>query len=226
MMQSHQNQQVEFSTEYKSPNFTPTVIPVEFVVLHYTACSLERTISLLCDPARQASTHIVLDKDGGVYELVQCLSADPLRAWHSGPSNFIDKTGKEWQTFNDHAIGIEIVNENGNIFEFSEAQYTALAKLVSVLKERFPALKDPERIVGHEQIAGFRGKSDPGICFNWERVFKESYPDLSHPIRNARLDLRFQDYLKNRITQAPTDSKARDDFFTELSTECEKHLVP
>jgi hypothetical protein len=53
------------------------------------------------------------------------------------------------------------------------------------LKATYPALGRPEAIVGHEQIAGFRGKADPGLCFEWERLFAVCYPNLGAPRRAA-----------------------------------------
>ena len=64
----------------------------------------------------------------------------------------------------------------------------SLAVLTRHLISRFPALKSPERVLGHEQIAGFRGKADPGLCFNWPRFYAEVYPGQVAPERRAVLD--------------------------------------
>ena len=43
-----------------SPNYTATEIPVSYVVVHYTAADLARTLAIFADPAKQVSSHIVI----------------------------------------------------------------------------------------------------------------------------------------------------------------------
>jgi N-acetylmuramoyl-L-alanine amidase len=173
-------------TSRRSPNFTDLEISVEFAVLHYTATSLERTLEIFTDPTREASAHLVIDCDGTVYELVPCLDGGARRAWHAGKSRMevpINGDSRIVEGFNDLSIGIELVNLNGNIFSYTEAQYGALFSVIERLKARYPALKRPDSIVGHEQISGFRGKCDPGIRFEWERLFAVCYPNQGTPRR-------------------------------------------
>jgi N-acetylmuramoyl-L-alanine amidase len=173
-------------TTIRSPNFTDLEIPVEFVVLHFTAATLERTLKICTDPGSEVSAHLVIDRDGSIYELVPCLGGSARRAWHAGKSRMEVSTNGDSQlvdSFNDRSIGIELVNLNGNLFPYTEAQYASLFGLLERLKSLYPALGRPEVIVGHEQVAGFRGKSDPGICFEWERLFAVCYPNLGAPRR-------------------------------------------
>lgn len=186
-------------SDIRSPNFSDLNIPVEFVVLHYTAETLERTLELFTSVASEVSAHIVIDQDGVVYELVECLGGVAKRAWHAGKSRLEVVSGSGRRTveaFNDFSIGIELVNLNGNIFPYTEAQYTSLFALLDSLKGRYPALQSPEAIVGHEQIAGFRGKADPGRCFEWDRLFAVCYSGQGAPSRtplcSARLAERIQ----------------------------------
>jgi N-acetylmuramoyl-L-alanine amidase len=172
----------------RSPNFSDLEIPVRFVVLHYTAASLERTLEIFTTQATEVSAHIVIDRDGTVYELVDCLSGICKRAWHAGRSR-LELPGASGGTlvegFNDCSIGIELVNLNGNIFQYSEAQYASLFALIESLKAMYPALNAPESVIGHEQIAGFRGKCDPGRCFEWSRLFSVCYPNQGAPERRC-----------------------------------------
>jgi N-acetylmuramoyl-L-alanine amidase len=173
-------------SDIRSPNFSELTIPVEFVVLHYTAASLERTMELFTSAASEVSAHIVIDQDGVVHELVECLGGVTKRAWHAGRSRLdvVTSSGRTLiEGFNDRSIGIELINLNGNIFPYTEAQYTSLFALIESLKVRYPALQNPEAIVGHEQIAGFRGKADPGRCFEWDRLFAVCYPGQGAPSR-------------------------------------------
>jgi phosphoribosylglycinamide formyltransferase-1 len=152
-----------------TPNFDSVAIPVEFVVIHYTACSLERAFEILCSPVRKASAHLVIDRDGSVTELVPCLSGPPLRAWHAGKSRF-SFGERNFESLNDCSVGIELVNYNGNVFPFTDAQYGSLNRVLDQLRSRFPVLCETGRIIGHEEIAGWRGKADPGVCFDWSRI--------------------------------------------------------
>lgn len=210
-------QEFPLRTEIRSPNFTPGPIPVEFVVIHYTACGLQRALDLLTDQKREVSAHFVLDQDGTVYELVEALNGAPCKAWHSGKSRWRDSSGKTWEAFNSFSIGIEIVNENGNLFPYTEQQYQSLIALLHRLKTIYPALASPERIIGHEQIAGYRGKSDPGVHFDWPRVFAAVYGSGSFPSYSPRIPSGMAEALKALARHAPTDEEARDTFFSLLS---------
>jgi N-acetyl-anhydromuramyl-L-alanine amidase AmpD len=173
-------------TTVRSPNFTDLDISVEFVVLHFTAATLARTLEICTDPASEVSAHLVVDRDGSIYELVSCLDGSARRAWHAGKSRMEVSTNGDSQlveSFNDRSLGIELVNLNGNLFPYTEAQYASLFGLIERLKSLYPALGRPEAIVGHEQVAGFRGKSDPGLCFEWDRLFAVCYPNLGAPRR-------------------------------------------
>lgn len=166
----------------RSPNFTDRPITVEFVLLHFTAGSLQRTLDIFLDPARAVSAHIVIDCDGAVYEVVPCLGGEALRAWHAGVS-YLEVDGVRRDGFNDFSLGIELVNPNGNIFPYTEGQYAALCAVMERLKSVYPALARPEAVLGHEHVAGFRGKSDPGRCFEWQRFFALCYSGQGMPLR-------------------------------------------
>ena len=173
-------------TTQRSPNFSDLVIPVEFVVLHYTAANLQRTLEIFLDTSTEVSAHLVIDRDGAVYEMVECLSGAPKRAWHAGKSRCEVSRGGERalvEGLNDCSIGIELVNLNGNIFPYTEAQYTSLFAVLDQLKGVYAGLAGPESILGHEHVAGFRGKCDPGRCFEWGRLYSVCYPGQGMPRR-------------------------------------------
>ncbi len=170
----------------RSPNFSDLDITVRFVVIHFTAADLARTLDIFSSPAREVSAHLVIDRDGTVFEVVECLSGTCKRAWHAGKSRMrVDGADSDSviEGFNDFSVGIELVNLNGNVFPYTEAQYASLFAVIETLKGVYPALQDPHAIVGHEQIAGFRGKSDPGRCFEWSRLFSVCYPNQGAPER-------------------------------------------
>ncbi len=172
-------------------------------MLHFTAATFERTVEIFTDPATEVSAHIVIDRDGSVYELVECMSGQAKRAWHAGKSRWetsAPQGNSVVEGFNDCSIGIELVNLNGNIFRYSEAQYASLFAVIESLKRSYPELCSPASVVGHEQIAGFRGKSDPGRCFEWSRLFSVCYPGEGAPIRESVCSELFANRLSDLVT--------------------------
>lgn len=156
-------------------------IAVEFAVLHYTAETLEDTLRLFSDAA-SAGAHLVISRTGVVHEVNPCWNGRAVSAPHAGESRW-DDGETVWEQFNDFSIGIEIVNWNGNFFPFTEKQFEALEEALRHLKNQYPALQNPARIVGHEHIAGWRGKVDPGARFDWARLYRDVYPADTPPIR-------------------------------------------
>jgi N-acetyl-anhydromuramyl-L-alanine amidase AmpD len=215
--ESAAEQVIQVRTDVRTKNFDDRVIPVEFVVVHYTACSARRTFDILCDESRKASAHLVIDVDGTVFELVPCLDGAPKRAWHSGKSEWTDANNRTWSAFNDFSIGIELVNENGNLFPFTKQQYESLAVVLNVLKQQHPALSNPDRVIGHEQIAGFRGKSDPGEQFDWNHVWSSVYAGNTPPHYQPRMPKELVEAFRVVSCHAPSEADARDNFFCSLS---------
>jgi len=87
-----------------SPNIGEKFHPglPDTIILHYTATKdAARAIHMLCDPAREVSAHLVIDRDGAVTQLVPFETI----AWHAGKS-----TWKDRESLNKFSIGIEIVN--------------------------------------------------------------------------------------------------------------------
>jgi len=187
-----------------SPNYDSINIPVEFIVLHYTAGSASRALETLMDPSKKVSCHLMIDGKGKVYELVNCLDGKAKRAWHAGKSHF-EEQGKQWKDFNDFSIGIELVNYNGNVFNYSEEQYVSLESTIQTLAGIYPALMSPWRLVGHEQIAGWRGKADPGLCFDWSRIFANCYPNQFAPQRQAICPTELQKALALFVECRPSE---------------------
>ena len=172
-------------------NYDSSPILVKFLVLHYTACSLEEALKIFQTEKSKLSSHLMIGEGGEVLELVSCLKEKVFKAYHAGKSFWPQVAGtgqKTWENFNDFSIGIELVNKNGNLFEYTSAQYTALNKLLNFLKKKHPALHRAERILGHEHIAGHRGKLDPGCLFDWNRFFKMNYSSSPFPERLSQID--------------------------------------
>ena len=205
-----------------SPNFTRDEVDVEFLVLHYTGCDLEKTFEIFLDPKRAVTSHFVIDVNGDIYDLGGIDGGVVRRGAHAGVSR-IEVGEKSFQSLNHISIGIEIVNLNGNYLEYPEAQYSALVELTRKLQETFPKLRDPERITGHEQIAGFRGKCDPGRRFNWAKYFAALglTPRAQHAFHAAtEEDVAFISEEIRKFAAKPTDRE----FWPALSTRLEEKI--
>ena len=196
--------------EHKSPHFDPTPIPVEFLILHYTAQSLQGTLNIFLSDTPPVSCHLIIDREGRVFEMVPCWGGVCHRAFHAGKSRWTDPENptNTWKSFNNFSIGVELVNWNGNFYPYTEAQYQSLFQVIHHLKRVYPKLTNPNHILGHEQIAGFRGKVDPGIQFDWRRFFREVYGTPS-PKRMPQLSEKQTKNLIPLLKNNPNDEKAK-----------------
>lgn len=102
----------------------------------------------------RVSTHFFVRRTGEIIQYVPTFR----RAWHAGLSNFRGRNA-----CNDFSVGIEL--EGTGEVPFEDAQYAALAPLFRAIAERHPL----RFVTGHECIAPGR-KTDPGPCFDWERL--------------------------------------------------------
>lgn len=151
-----------FDTRFPSANHDNRV---QFVVVHYTSASLERSLALLTHGEVSAHYLIGDDSKATVYKLVD----ESRRAWHAGDSQW---QGRTW--LNSSSIGIEIVNPGfsdtptGRLwYPYSEAQIQALIVLLKDISQRNAI--NPRNIIGHSDIAPLR-KLDPGPLFPWKRL--------------------------------------------------------
>ena len=206
---------MKYKAPFHSPNTDNTLIEVQFLILHYTGCSLEKTFEIFKNPDKKVSSHIVIDQKGIIYEIVPCFKK-PLKAFHAGNSVW-----KKWTNFNTCSIGVELVNLNGNVFDYTEKQYDSLIQLILHLQKIYPALQSPDRILGHEHIAGFRGKVDPGTQFDWNKFFTQAYPSQKSPKRTSVLPL----YLKERFKDLTEQLDEREKQWDTLNILLEKQYL-
>ena len=114
----------------------------------------------------KVSAHFFIRRDGTIIQFVSCNK----RAWHAGESCWQEKT-----RCNHFSIGIEL--EGSDNLPFADAQYIALSKLTTTLRNNYPITD----IVGHSDIAPGR-KTDPGPYFDWDHyrtLLCGTKPDLS-----------------------------------------------
>ena len=137
---------------------------VQFIVLHYTSASEQRSLALLTH-GEVSSHYLIGDRPATIYQLVD----ENRRAWHAGQSEW---QGRTW--INASSIGIEIVNPGyrdtpgGRVwYPYTEPQIKAVIALVRDIAQRHHI--EPRHIIGHSDIAPLR-KTDPGPLFPWKRL--------------------------------------------------------
>jgi AmpD protein len=147
-------------TPLKHYDTRPAEVSIDTIVIHSlyapespTPFSAKACHALL--DHYKVAAHYLIDRKGGVYELV----APEHRAWHAGvskmPSPSDGRTG-----VNDFSIGIELI---GSLTSgYTRKQYRSLVALITRIKEQYQITA----IVGHDEIAPER-KSDPGGMFEW-----------------------------------------------------------
>jgi N-acetyl-anhydromuramoyl-L-alanine amidase len=106
----------------------------------------------------RVSAHFLVRRDGELIQFVPC----SRRAWHAGISSWMGQ-----ENCNNFSLGIEL--EGCDDLPFEDAQYLVLNRLLADLRRRFSI----EAVVGHSDIAPGR-KTDPGPCFDWQRVHDAS----------------------------------------------------
>ena len=102
----------------------------------------------------RVSAHFLIRRDGALLQFVSCRR----RAWHAGVSCWNGRS-----RCNDFSIGIEL--EGCDELPFEDAQYLGLVTLIESLRTHYPVTA----VVGHADIAPGR-KTDPGPCFDWQRI--------------------------------------------------------
>jgi N-acetylmuramoyl-L-alanine amidase len=168
----------------ETPNMGGGISP-EYLVIHYTAGrSAESSVKHFKDPSVQVSAHVVIGREGGVWQVVPF----NRRAWHAGESAWAGRVG-----MNGCSIGIELdnagkLNRVGDKYQawfgisypesevvharhkdehelaywhaFTEKQIARGLEVATLLTRSY-GLKD---ILGHDDIAPGR-KVDPGPAF-------------------------------------------------------------
>ena len=142
---------------------------VQFIVLHYTSTSLERSLQLLTS-GPVSSHYLIGDTPPTIYKLVD----ESQRSWHAGESQW---RGRTW--LNSSSIGIEIVNPGyhdtptGRVwYPYTEGQIQSVIALLKDISTRYKI--DPHNIIGHSDIAPLR-KLDPGPMFPWKRLAEAGF---------------------------------------------------
>ena len=129
-----------YDTRHSSANHDSRI---QFVVVHYTSASLERSLQLLTH-GEVSSHYLIGDTPPTLYKLVD----ENQRAWHAGESQW---KGRTW--LNSSSIGIEIVNKGfrdtpqGRVwYPYTEGQIQTLIALLKDISTRYKI--NPQNIIG------------------------------------------------------------------------------
>lgn len=161
------------------------------IIIHYTAGKdAASSANYLCKPEVKASAHLVIGRDGSVFQLVPFNTI----AWHAGKSAYNGRIG-----FNQFSIGIEI--DNAGILEKSGSEYMAwfgkpypenevikaihrneskekywhcfteiqIEKVEEICQAIMNKYSSIQHILGHEEISAGR-KTDPGPAFPLDKI--------------------------------------------------------
>ena len=169
--------------KYPSPNYGLRRVDteIEFIILHYTAMSTEKSLERLCDPVHEVSCHYLIDPSGLCYQLVDINK----RAWHAGKSYW-----RGYYDLNSRSLGVELVNSGNE--DYPEVQMKSLIKLLQNLIETLTL--NPKNILGHSDISPAR-KLDPGKWFNWQKLSDNGvgfFPEVSVPIACDKQEFKAQ----------------------------------
>ena len=137
----------------ESPSTGRGMVPT-LIVIHYTGDNSEQgAISWLCAAQSGVSAHLVVNKEGGITQLVPF----NITAWHAGRSAYQGRGG-----VNSFSVGIENVGIGD---EWPDAQVEANRAIIAALFAAYPITD----VVGHQDVAPGR-KGDPGPNYPWDRV--------------------------------------------------------
>lgn len=126
-----------------SPNFASRQsTKIDTLVLHNTDGTLSSAINRFKDPASQVSAHYLVDRDGGVTQMV----SDSDTAWHSGKKEI-----------NQQSIGVEVVAWN-TARGTTPVQEATLVQLCKYLLDTYSV--DLTRVFPHRDIK-------PTDCPGW-----------------------------------------------------------
>lgn len=142
----------------------PRKQPVTLLVLHHTAGSLPSSLDILQgkDPKHRVGVHYVVTDEAK--PRVIRMVPEEMAAYHAGKSSWGKLEG-----LNQHSIGIEIINYDGNVYPYSDAQADILFALCAEIIRRHDI--KPWNVVAHSDIAVGR-KIDPGSKFPWAKLAK------------------------------------------------------
>lgn len=129
----------KISTAYRSPRNAQRALrkSTQFIILHTTEGSSKGSLQKL---SKNGECNYVVDTDGAIYVIIE----RGRISYHAGLSMWNGKTGLD-----SCSVGIEIVGYHNK--DLTEAQYTALKKLIADLKSKYSV--PDEKVLTHSMVA-------------------------------------------------------------------------
>ncbi|WNM30418.1 peptidoglycan recognition family protein [Streptomyces sp. Li-HN-5-11] len=131
----------------------PDDYAIDRVVIHVTQGSYASAVKAFQDPGHRAAAHYIVRGDGRVTQMIRELDV----AFHAG----------NWE-YNQRSVGIEHEGFVDRASSFTDAMYTASARLTARICDRYGIPVDREHIIGHVEVPG-TDHTDPGQYWDWKR---------------------------------------------------------
>lgn len=150
--------------DYSSVNFDDRKL---FLVYHYTGGSMASALhDLMGQGMREVSSHFLINDvlNDMFKDYIYNLVPEDKRSWHAGISSW----GAD-ASLNASSIGVEVVNLDGNKYEYPADQVAQIIAIGKYLIEKYKI--KPHRVVAHSDIAPTR-KDDPGGLFPWKILYQ------------------------------------------------------
>jgi N-acetyl-anhydromuramyl-L-alanine amidase AmpD len=134
----------------------PDDYEIDMVVVHVTQGSFDSAVKVFQDPEHGAASHYIVGQDGRVAQMIRELDV----AYHAGNRDY-----------NERSIGIEHAGFVDRPQDFTDAMYTASARLTAGICRRYDIPVDREHIIGHVEVPG-TDHTDPGPHWDWDRYLR------------------------------------------------------
>ncbi|MEV4433816.1 N-acetylmuramoyl-L-alanine amidase [Streptomyces sp. NPDC049585] len=131
----------------------PDDYAIDRIVVHVVEGDYGEALQVFRDPLHKAAAHYVVRRDGHVAQTVRELDV----AFHSGN-----------RAFNERSVGIEHEGYVDRPGDFTDAMYTASARLAAGICARYGIPVDRGHIVAHSEVPG-TDHTDPGPHWDWDR---------------------------------------------------------
>lgn len=174
----------------RSPNYTAGRSSYQYVVIHTVQGSYAGCISWFKNTASKVSAHYVIrSSDGEITQMVEHKDT----AWHAG-------------CYNNKSIGIEHEGYVSDPKWYTDAMYTASAKLTRWIADKHGIPKTRSRIIGHVEVDPACNKNrhtDPGPNWNWTKYMNLVNGTAPSPTTGVLIGVIYKDPNTNdRISGA------------------------
>ena len=131
----------------------PDDYAIDRVVIHVTQGGYDSAVKAFQNPAHQAAAHYIVRKEGAVTQMIRELDV----AFHAGN-----------REYNERSVGIEHEGFVDRKSSFTDAMYTASARLTAQICGRYGIPVDRDHVIGHVEVPG-TDHTDPGRYWDWDR---------------------------------------------------------